>query len=248
MFGLKPRLASGGGRLWAAALALALSIPVLPAPAEAGSFSVSPVIVSVEPGQRSTALSIRNAGSASTTVRVRLYRWTQTDGESQYTPTDELIASPPIFTLPVEGTQLLRVGPRSGALSGAYRIIIEELASPDTKTDGIATLLRLNVPLYAYDSRGKADLRWTGWIDDAGHVSLEATNSGDYYDQIVEITRSETDGGESLTSRMGVVLPGGSRRWDLGELTDITPGEPLQIAVRSNTGALDHYQVAIGRR
>jgi fimbrial chaperone protein len=248
VFSLKPRLAGGGGRLRAPTLAFVLPGLLASAPADAGSFSVSPVIVSLEPAQRSTALSIENAGSASTAVRVRLYRWTQTDGEDRYTPTDELIASPPIFTLPAHGKQLLRVGPRSGVPSGAYRIMIEEIAGPDPKPDGIAILLRLNVPLYAYDARGAADLRWTGWIDDAGNLSLEATNAGDYYDQVVEIAKAGDEGDKTLTSRMGVVLPGGSQRWNVGEHTDIAPGAPLQIAVRSNTGAVDHYQVAIGRR
>lgn len=246
---LRPWLAGGGGRPRAATLAFALAASATAIPAGASSFRVSPVIVSVATAQRSAALSVENLEDSPVPVRVQLFRWTQSDGKDIYTPTDDLIASPPIFTLAPNDRQLLRVGSRAGALSGAYRVIIEEIPRPSDQGGGhVSILLRLNVPLYAFDGKSKADLSWKGWIDASGELLLEADNTGGTYEQILQIG-SENGGAETrLTSRMGVVLPGGSHRWNVGKHPEVAPGATLRIAVGSSDGAIGHYQLSIASR
>ncbi|MDB5707225.1 MAG: hypothetical protein JWN66_4341 [Sphingomonas bacterium] len=215
-------------------------------PALASSFQVNPVVIEIVPDRHSATVTVHNSESDPVSIRVRLYRWTQHDGQDDYADTSELIASPPIFTLAGNGTQLLRVGPRSQPLSGAYRIILEEIPTPSGQVGKIKISLRLNLPLYVMPDRAaKADLRWTGWRDAAGDLMLEAQNAGARYGSVVQIRAAGAS--TALTSSPGSVLPGGSKRWNLGKHPEIGAA-PLQLDIRASSGEITHSQIVVGRR
>ena len=95
-------------------------------------------------------------------IRAYALGWRQADGEDHYDETAAMIVSPPVFTIPPGGSQIVRVGPRAPARAAQpYRLIIEEVpeAAPGT---GIRVALRLNLPLYIRMAAGApADLSWS---------------------------------------------------------------------------------------
>ena len=48
-------------------------------------------------------------------VQAEVMLWEQVDGEDRLTPTRDLLVSPAVFTLPPNGSQLVRVALRSAA-------------------------------------------------------------------------------------------------------------------------------------
>lgn len=214
----------------------------LPGLAAAGTFQVNPVVLEITPGRRTATISVTNRGSDGVPVRVTIYRWTQQDGEDVYTPASELIASPPMFTIPANGVQHVRVGPRGQAAPGAYRVMIEEIPGSVAGHNGVNIALRLNLPLYIYTERGgEPQLRWSASRSGSGEVVVEARNSGTRHSQIVGIDVVDAAGRVTpLATQMGVVLPGGTKRWNVGSRAELAPGSNLQLRIRSAAGETRH--------
>lgn len=241
----------GDGRRLAAILA-AIFLAMLPIrlPAVAGTFQVDPVSIELLPGRRTTALSVRNRGGEPVSIRVHLYRWTQENGEDVHSETNELIASPPIFTVAPGGTQLVRIGPRGQDLQGAYRVILEEIPPAAGEGSGIRVALRMNLPLYVLPhGGGRPNLSWSAWRTSGGDVVIEARNQGSRHSQILGIGSIDPAGGEiALSSEMGVVLPGSARRWNVGRRPDLGPGANLQLRIRNGSGEISDSRIAVERR
>ncbi|UZK69057.1 fimbria/pilus periplasmic chaperone [Sphingomonas sp. S1-29] len=217
-----------------AASLLAVSIVV---PAVAGSFQVNPVQIVLQPGKTITSVTIRNSEREKVAVQVLTYRWTQVGGDDVYTPTEDLIVSPPIFAIPASGKQLVRVGLRRRMPGAAYRVIFEEIPRP-AKENVIQVALRLNLPLYVLAAReGVPILRWSATRDAAGDLILEARNDGTRHAQITAIALVDPAGRKTmLTTAMGVVLPASMRRWKIGRHPELAAGADLQLSVRSSSG------------
>ena len=198
--------------------AVLLGTAVPAAPALAGTLQINPVLLEINAARRTALVTLRNEEAEPVTVRAYPLEWRQTNGEDVYSDTTAVIVSPPIFTIPARGTQLIRIGLRSGAMApGSYRLIVEEV--PDARpTGGIRVALRLNLPLYAAISAGDAAaLRWSASRGADGAWVLEAVNSGPGYVRLNAAGAREATGlslGENIN--LGTVLPGATRRWPIG--------------------------------
>lgn len=245
----------GDGRRRAAisillALALLLALAWAAAPAAAGSFQVDPVSIELVQGRRSASLSIRNRDSRPVSIRVRLYRWTQVDGADVYTETNELIASPPIFTVAANARQLIRIGPRAAVAGGAYRVIVEEIPPARAPGSGIQVALRVNLPLHIVPAgEARAALSWRAWRDTDGRIVVEASNSGARHGQVAGLAALDAAGRQTLLSaQAGTVLPGGTRRWNVGAHPQFASGAPLQLSVRGARGQVTRSAIVLEAR
>jgi fimbrial chaperone protein len=186
------------------------------------------------------SLTITNGEAVPVSIRVSAFRWTQVDGKDVYTPTDDLIASPPIFTAATRAPQLVRIGVRHRLPNAAYRVMLQEIPGPAT-ANGVRIAVKLNLPLYIVaDPTAKADVAWTAWRRPAGDIVLEARNTGGAIAQVTGIAhRAGTGtGGTStvLSNAMGVVLPESMRQWEIGKHPELTTGTPLTLAIRTADG------------
>ena len=77
--------------------------------ASAASFGVSPVRVTLSESQSMGVLTVRNDGNEPASLQMEVLSWSQAQGQDVLTPTRELLANPPIFTVPACGSQLVRV-------------------------------------------------------------------------------------------------------------------------------------------
>ena len=192
-------------------------------PALAGSFSISPVRLDLSAGTRSAALTVRNE-DRDVLVQAEVMLWEQVDGEDRLTPTRDVLVSPAVFTLPHEGSQLVRVALRSVAADAArelsYRLIIQEVpqpASPDFT--GLQVALRLSVPVFvATAGTSGPALDWTAETS-GGKLAITARNTGDVHARIHGFSVAPlTEGASPRTQSVSAyILPGQSRSWTLGD-------------------------------
>lgn len=88
----------------------------------AASWNVEPVRVELTSEQTTSAITISNDGDQVTSIQVQVVAWSQVDGKDVYTPTKELIISPPIFTINPKQEQIVRVALRQHSeLKGEIR-------------------------------------------------------------------------------------------------------------------------------
>ena len=226
-------------RLASCAAALAVATPAL-----AGSLQVDPIRLEINAGRRTATLRVRNQDQAPVTIRAYPLAWSQVDGEDHYEESSAVIVSPPIFTIPAGGSQLIRVGLRRPSTEArAYRLIVEEVpqASPD---GGVQVALRLNLPLFAMmDSGDASQLSWAASRASDGGWTLEATNRGATYVR-VELAAAEAATGVDLDSstNFGVILPGSRRRWAIGARPAMLDQGRFNSIQRANGGAQAQLQ------
>jgi len=206
----------------------------------AGSFQVNPVNMSLPADKATAALTIRNMDDAPLSVRISAFAWTQENGEDVYTPTKDVLTTPPIVTIPAKGSQTVRVGLRQRDTSAerAYRVIVEEIPQQIEGGNAIQMVLRLNLPLYALPkTQGKADLHWSAWRASDGSMVVEGRNSGTLHEQVLELS-ARTASGKSinLSKTMGVVLPGSARQWKISKPAGLTADAPFQLVTKTAHG------------
>lgn len=210
---------------------------MLGAPALAGNFRVNPVQINLPSDRQATSLMMTNSDVAEVSVRVLAYSWTQVDGQDVYSPTSDVIVSPPIFTVPAGKTQLVRIGLRNRSGAKAYRVIFEEIPREKPIEGQVQITLRLNLPLYLLPKGGgTADVGWRAWRDRAGDMVVEGSNRGNLQAQFVELSVEKDGGQEILSKQMGVILPGSARQWKAGKRPEFASGSPLMLKVRSPRG------------
>ena len=228
-----------------ALLATGLSVG---SPAGAGSFQVNPVNVTMAADRRTALLTIRNSDAAPVAVRVSAYLWTQEKGADVYTPTEDLVASPPIFSIVPGATQLVRLGIKGRASGGAYRIIVEEIPRPQAQSAQIQVALRLNLPLYILPrGGGKPELQWSAWRDKVGDLFVGAFNRGPVHAQVNEIAAADAAGEKIRSQQMGVILPGSERHWKVDSRSGFAVGSSIQLKLRSPAGETE-AKIVVERR
>lgn len=202
----------------AACAALTLTAAVGLPPAAAGTLQVNPVLVEIGAARRTGSVTVHNVEDAPVTIRAYPLSWRQDGGEDHYDETDAVIVSPPVFTIPPGGTQIVRVGlRRPSAAPQPYRLMIEEIPEAQ-QGGGIRVALRLNLPLYSGVAQGvPGDLRWHASRQSDGQWTIEARNGGAGWIRVDARTAEAATGIRFEDGfAFGTVLPGGARRWPVG--------------------------------
>ena len=220
------------------AFACMLAAIALPGTAGAGSLRVDPVRLEISADRRSATLTISNVEQAPVTIRAYPLAWRQVDGEDRYEESSALIVSPPVFTIPAGGTQIVRIGLRSPAAArNAYRLMVEEV--PEARAEGgIRVALRLNLPLFAMIDRGSSSqLSWRAWRQPDRSWVVEATNRGATYVRVAPAEAAAATGVQLDGAANLVVLPDSSRRWVIGEQPEFIDRARFTSIIRASDNA-----------
>ena len=104
------------------------------APAEAASLQVTPILVDVAADTAAaTTVTLKNGSNKPVNTQLRVFRWTQVNGQDQYAETTDVAVSPPMVTMRPNGEYVIRVvrtnrAPIRGEES--YRLVADELPDP----------------------------------------------------------------------------------------------------------------------
>jgi fimbrial chaperone protein len=209
----------------------------------AASLEVNPVLITLAAGQTATTIEVTNHGAAPTAIQARAYHWAQAGDDDTLAPTQDVIVSPPIFTVPGGGSQTMRLLLRGvGTTVGderTYRLLLDEVPAANTLNRQISFTMRLSLPVFvggAASARPK--LQWRVDHAASGQTVLTVTNTGSAYDRLRAIDVTLANGSHpKVVSRSTTpyVLPGAERHWVVQDHGS-GPGGPLRLSVISLTG------------
>jgi len=212
-------------RCWRTLRGTALCAAALLTPwfAAAASLEIAPVRIELSPQQQTVAITIRNSSDQPTTLEIKPVAWAQVDAKDVYTPTRELLISPPLVTIPAHGEQVIRAALRRKAdptKELTYRINLQELpAAPAPGATGVQVALRIGLPVFVKPASGKAapKMEWKLMHQSDGSLKVGFRNPGNAHIQISDFSllnpgRSGVIAEEQSSS---YVLAGQAREWHL---------------------------------
>ncbi len=211
--------------------------------AQASSFSVNPVRVTLSAKQPVAAITVRNSSAEPTVVQLDTNSWSQEQGKDALMPSGDLLATPPIFTIPAGGTQIVRVGLRGARTSSAevtYRLLLREVPPTKPQLQGLRVTLNVSMPVFVLPATPVApDLKWRATRAADGKVNVYATNSGNAH---VQVGKLEVTAGGAAIGRREIaeyVLPGNTRNWTVDASNIPATGTKLHISATSDAGAFE---------
>jgi fimbrial chaperone protein len=212
--------------------------------AAASTLGVAPVRIELKPPATIAVLTVRNQEDAPVVVQARPAVWSQHDDHDQLDDTHELLVTPPLFTIPPKGEQVLRVAllrKPDPARELDYRVVLSEVPPPpDPDSRELRVALRITLPVFvAAQLRTAADLSWTHTALPDGTLRISAQNHGTQHVQILDFDVASADHAEQKlhTNNARYLLPGGgSAHWELSAAPGLSPGTRLLIHGRSDAG------------
>jgi fimbrial chaperone protein len=193
-------------------------------PAKAGSLQVDPVLIDVTAASATAStVTLHNAGTTPINAQVRVFRWSQANGQEKLEPTDDVAASPPVLSIGPNGKNIVRIIRQSKQpIVGeeSYRLLIDQL--PDLaqqKNGGINLMVRYSIPVFFGAANKKSPtLAWSVAVK-GDKVTLSARNTGDRRLRISALTLRDASGHR-------ISLGAGLNGYALGQSTKswIVPG------------------------
>jgi len=201
-----------------------------------GQLQVRPTQVEVPVGAPAARLVLANTGDRPITAQVRVFAWTQADGEDRLAKTDAVQLSPPIVQLAPGAEQLVRVVPQGRMPAGkdsTYRLVVDELPNADSGAgSGISLRMRYVLPLYVRSANASAPKLTC--VLEAG--KLACANAGGQAAQLSVSKLADGQGHELALSDglLGYVLPLARAQWPVDGKRVASLGNGLRLETRVN--------------
>ena len=184
--------------------------------AQAASISISPIRLDVPAPASSASVTLRNEAALPANIQIRMFKWKLNKGEDFYEESDDVVATPPVATVPPGGSALVRIV-RTGAApvvgEEAYRLVVDEIPDANrVRNVGVNIALRYIIPVFFLN--GDATQPKVDWSirTEGGKRMLVATNTGDKNRRIVNLRLDKTT---IVNGLAGYVLGHSTRMWPL---------------------------------
>lgn len=198
-----------------------ITLAVLTESSWGSNFSVSPVQVHLTANRNIAALRVYNAGARAVSIQAQPLLWTQQSGQDLLTPTEELLATPPIFTVPPGATQIVRVGLRTApdkVSERTFRLYLTELPSPESNEfNGLQMATRISLPVFVAPLRGEVafKLAWNARLTEFGQLSITGVNEGTGHAKATQLKATFQNGSSYQENGIFYVLPNSSKVWTI---------------------------------
>ena len=212
-------------------------------PATAASLQVSPILVDVAAeGAAASTVTLKNSSAKAVSAQLRVFRWSQVNGEDKFEETTDVAASPPMVTMKPNGEYVIRVVRTSRApIKGeeSYRLVADELPDPAAKASGAINLLvRHSVPVFFRSTNASpAQVVWNV-SKKSGKLVVEGRNNGD---RRVRVARLKADDGAGNAvsygdGLVGYVLGKSSVAWTSRTSLKGFSGNSARLSLTSEAG------------
>jgi fimbrial chaperone protein len=212
--------------------------------AQSGQFSVNPVRVELASDNPIAVLKITNQGQEPLTLQTRTLAWDQNAEGDKFSPSREVLATPPLFTLAPGAEQIVRVGmrrPFDPQRELTYRLFFEEvLPPPSPDFRGIRMALNVSLPVFAEQSeKFKSQVKWRLERTPGGMV-LHARNDGSAHLQARALKMLAATGGAPLVIMEGnfYILPMKERVWPI-KLESLPQSATYRLEAETDAGKLN---------
>lgn len=200
-------------------------------PALASGLQVSPTTLTLPAERSADGLWLSNTGDSVLRAQLRIYRWTQENGEEKLEPTRDLAISPPMLELPPAERQLvrlIRLGAPPQDVEASYRVIVDELPPAATPNNsGLQFVLRYSIPVFLSSSGKPATppILLAELDVSQANTSIEISNNGGFRAQIADLAYVDAGGQRHplAPGLLGYVLAGKRMRWPLAQPSDRLP-------------------------
>jgi fimbrial chaperone protein len=207
---------------------------------QATALQITPTRINLSHNTPVATLSLNNKSSTTSMLHIESMQWTQSAGHSVYTPTQDIIVSPPIMSIEPGKSQLIRIALRKNnaviSEEKSYRIFIQEIPKyrPEN-TPGVAFALRFGIPVFVLPTAAIThNLQWK--LKSAHHhLQLEVMNTNNTHIQFTHLDLLEPTTHRSLVSEDVFVylLPHQSKRWTY-KITDLN--KKIEVNARTDWG------------
>ena len=223
-------------------LLLASCLCAMPLKTMAGALEVSPINLEVSAGTQATTETLTNMGKTPINAQVRVFKWTQENGNDKLSPTTDVVASPPALKIPPGGKATVRVVRLSKQpITGeeTYRLLIDDIPPPPTSnSDSVSFAVRHNIPVFFQAPGIKSKLAWTARMS-GGVLMLNARNDGGLHSRMAQLAITSNGVTTPYNNGLaGYVLGGGVNTWKM-KAKSIQPGSTVKITASSNDGPVE---------
>ncbi|HXY97170.1 MAG TPA: fimbria/pilus periplasmic chaperone [Steroidobacteraceae bacterium] len=232
-----------------AATLLAMGVLAAARPAAASTLSVAPIRVELSSATRTAVITVRNQEDAAVVVQARPASWSQHEMQDQLDDTRDLLVTPPLFTVPPKGQQVLRIALLREPDPGReldYRLVLSEGPSPTaTESTGLRVALRITLPVFVSPvARAAPELAWSHSLLPDGTLEVAAHNRGSAHIQILDFEvqdaeKSEHAGAPLRTEGARYLLPGSSAQWQLHPGAGQPPRAAGALIIKGHSDAGD---------
>lgn len=218
------------------------------APSRAAALGVNPVMLEFRPGRTTATFQVTNRGPTATAAQIRLFAWSQNGDEDVLTPTNDVLASPPLFEVKGDEEQMVRLvlrRPGEGS-ERTYRLILDEIPKASQQRE-VVVALRLSLPLIVTGTAPALPaLTWRAERAGGDRILLAARNTGTQHVRINVLEALLPRGAVTVqpVSANPYVLVGAERRWQLPATGMASPGG-LRLRIQAGTGPAAETTVAL---
>lgn len=205
-----------------------------PAGATAADLQVSPVRLVLDPQQSTAVMTLTNRGVTDSLLQLSVMSWTQGPSGDSLTPTRDILANPGVFLLKAGEQQIARFALRvtPDARERSYRIVLQEVPRQRVE-NGLATVLRLLVPVFVPPANPTASLEWSARAVSGG-VEIRALNTGTVHVQIKAVKLSGDRVTPVSTMSNIYVLPGSTGTVRVPVTAAVKAGAVLQLVAETD--------------
>ena len=210
------------------------------APALAGRFSVAPIRVDFAAGLRIGAVTVTSEDDHPLVFKNSPSLWTQNaDGGDIYTPTSDLVVTPPLLRVETGEPRIVRIGTlrEPGDVERSYRVFLEEQAPAHPEGGGatIAVVIKFGVPVFVAPRSERVAGSAEIVERKPARVTLQVKNTGNVHFNVETITAN----GVALKDVSSwYLLPGTTRRYDLAIPPDACTGPAIDLRIQATRTVL----------
>jgi len=210
-------------------------------PTLASNFEIAPVVLELSSSRTAGVIKIVNNDNHVVSLQIRAFDWNQADSKDDLQPTQNLIISPPVFSLAPGASQVIRVVSKQAAGSSeiAFRLLIDEIPSA-AEGATINFKFRISMPVFIA-ANGPAKTQLDYQLRAGKPARLMVTNAGNRRSRLLELTLTLPNG-KTVKAPSGsnpYTLAGVTRQYLIDTETPLATGSKVKLSANSDAGPID---------
>ncbi len=211
---------------------------------------ISPVLLEMSEQQDKQVVRVGNSSETAKSFQVDVVAWSQSDEDREiYTPTDELLAVPPLFTLQPGEQQVVRIGlmrEPDADQELSYRVFFTELEPPQLEkktTSGISIRLRFGVPVFVAPlAPASASIEFVALRTIDNNTFMELRNTGNVRVKVNEVRYQAPTSLDKEVSQAVLYLHSGKTGFLPLEVADQNVGGTVELV--TDTAGIVEYALS----